>query len=155
VVVDLEHAEPELVSPPGLVLNEAQLLDKRPDRRLGAFQEVDVAPPRLEVGRHLGLVRLSVGDPPDGGERLQWFAVGIDGLRRVEDDPVTFRHLAQHIRLAVVGLCEAALHATLDVVAAHRIHPIGHVRTVGRNADRTGVHDESLWITSGALASAR
>ena len=57
------------------------------------------------------LVDLVVGDLADGGERLQRRAVGVVGLRRVEDDPVVARHLAQHVRLAVVGLGEAARDA--------------------------------------------
>jgi DivIVA domain-containing protein len=55
--------------------------------------------------------------------------------------------------LAVVGLCEAAANPTLDVVTADNIHPVGHDRTLSRNADRIGPPDEALWITLAALAS--
>ena len=105
--------EPELVTPARLVLDEAELVEQRPDRRLGARQELDVAPPRLELRVEVHLVHLVVGDLADGGERLQRCAVGVVGLRGVEDDPVAARHLAQHVRLAVVGLGESAAHATL------------------------------------------
>src|SRR5258708_3813078 len=153
MIADLDHTEAELRSPPRLVLDEIELVDERPDRRLGALEEVDLATPGRQVRRHLGLVRLIVGDPSDGGEGLQRLAVGVDGLRRVEDDPVTPGHRAQHVRLAVIGLCEAALHATLDVVTADGIDPVGHDRTLSPIADRTGTLRKPLWITSGALAS--
>src|SRR4029453_6441987 len=95
---------------------EVQMLDQRAYRCLRALQEIDVAAPWLEIRRQLELVRLVVDDLPDGGEGLQRLAVRIDGLRRIEDDPVTPGHLLQHVRLAVVGLCEAAPHATPDGV---------------------------------------
>jgi DivIVA domain-containing protein len=55
--------------------------------------------------------------------------------------------------LAVVGLSEAAPHATLHVVTADGIDPVTHDRTLSRIADRTAEIDDALWITSGALAS--
>jgi len=126
MVVDLEHPGAELVAPPRRVLDEVELVEQGPDGRLGTLEEVDVAAPRREVGRHLDLIGLVVGDLPDRGERLEWFTLGIVRLGRVEDDPVTSCHLAQHVRSAVSGLRETPTHPSLDVVAADRVDPVRH-----------------------------
>jgi hypothetical protein len=83
------------------------------------------------------LVHLVVGDLSDGGERLQGRAIWIVGLRRIEDDPVVLRHLAQHVRFPVIGLSEAAGHAALHVTPADRVDPVrhgSHVKSGGRQS---------------------
>ncbi len=60
VIVDAKNPEAKFVPPAALVLDEVEMLDQRPDRRLRAGQEVDVAPPRMDVVGHLPLVGLIV-----------------------------------------------------------------------------------------------
>ncbi|BCO37152.1 hypothetical protein JMUB5695_03486 [Mycobacterium heckeshornense] len=146
MVVDLEHSEAKLLAPSRLVFDEVELVDQRPDRRLSALQEVDLASPRVEVGPDLRLVRLIVGDLPDGGEGLKRLTVGVCSFRRVDDNPVTSGHLAQHVRLAVVGLGKATPHPLLDMVTADRIDPIRHARTLSRAPDTSAFLDVGLWI---------
>src|SRR5690349_22122025 len=55
------------------------------------------------------------------------------------------------MRLAVVGLGEAAPHPTLDVVTADGVDPCSHARTLRRIADRSVSVADGLWITSDAM----
>src|ERR1700758_104555 len=118
VIIDLEDAEPELVAPALLVLDEVQIVDEWANRRLIAVEEVDIPAPGHEVRARFHLIWLIVGDLPDGGERLERLAAFECGLGRIKDDEVAPGHRTQHVRLTVVGLREAAAHALLDVVAA-------------------------------------
>ncbi len=102
----------------------------------------------LKSSDHLHLIGLVVDDLPDGGERLQRVSVRMDGSRRIEDDPIASGHLAQHVRLTVVRLCESAADTTFDVVAADGVDPVRHTRTLSRRADNPGYPIASLWITS-------
>src|ERR1700730_4973118 len=135
MVVDREHAEPELVPPPLLVLDEVQIVDERADGCLIAGDEVDIPAPRHEIRRHFDLVRLIVGDLPYRGERLKEFAAAERAPGRVEDDPVAFGHSAQHVWFAVIGLSETTSRTLLDVVAANGVDPVGH-DTHGRDRCR-------------------
>src|ERR1700730_14745854 len=126
VIVDLEHAEPEFVTPPLLVAYEVQIFDERADGCLIARDEADIPAPGHEIRRHFDLIRLIVGDLPYGGERLKGFAAAERTPGRVENDPVAPGHPAQHVWFAVIGLSETTSHPLLDVVAANGVDPVRH-----------------------------
>src|SRR5262249_38190424 len=67
----LKHATPEGIAPLLFVLDEAQRLDQRTDRRCLTFEESNAPPPRVKTRSHLYLIRLFVGHTADSSKSLK------------------------------------------------------------------------------------
>jgi hypothetical protein len=82
----------------------------------------------MEVGGHLDLVGLVVGDASEGGEVLEGLATRVAGPGRVEDHQVAALELAHAGLAAVIGLCEAGDHTGPLGRALYHTGPLGRAR---------------------------
>src|SRR6185312_1610932 len=111
------HAQvtkPECGAPVPLVAYELERLEHGPHRRRRDALPPHGAPERLV--RRRGLEERGIDHFAERRERLQRFAAGRAGARRVERDAVARAHALERPRLAMAHLDVAARNGSLDFI---------------------------------------